>query len=84
MILACIAGLRNFGLAYAVIFMLHDDDTNPYPAFGPARVFDSGWMMPIVVRNTLATLAICGFWDWFLYFSPLQVTLPVKEHHKLA
>ena len=66
MILACIAGLRNFGLAYAVIFMLHDDDTNPYPAFGPARVFDSGWMMPIVVRNTLATLAICGFWDWFL------------------
>jgi len=74
MVLACVAGLRNFCLAYVVIFMLHDD-ANPYPAFGAARVFDLSWVMPIVVRNTLATLAICGFWDWFLYFSPLQAKL---------
>lgn len=76
MVLACVAGLRNFCLAYVVIFVLHDD-ANPYPAFGAARVFDLSWVMPIVVRNTLATLAICGFWDWFLYFSPLQVTTPL-------
>ena len=23
----------------------------------------------------MATLAICGFWDWFLYFSPLAAKL---------
>ena len=23
----------------------------------------------------MATLAICGFWDWFLYFSPLKEKL---------
>mmetsp|Transcript_18737 Transcript_18737/g.41671 ORF Transcript_18737/g.41671 Transcript_18737/m.41671 type:complete len:264 (-) Transcript_18737:2367-3158(-) len=28
------------------------------------------WMWPIVCRNVLSTICICGFWDWFLYFSP--------------
>merc|ERR1712021_98336 len=36
MVLACVAGLRNFCLAYVVIFMLYDD-ANPYPAFGAAN-----------------------------------------------
>ena len=29
-------------------------------------------MMPIVIRNLIGTLVICGFWDWLLYFSPLK------------
>ena len=28
-----------------------------------------------MLRNLLATLIICGSWDWFLYFSPLQTKL---------
>ena len=28
-----------------------------------------------MLRNLLATLIICGSWDWFLYFSPLQSKL---------
>ena len=79
MILTCVAGLQSFGLAYIVMFVFHDD-TNPYPAFGPARLFNWGWMMSIVVRNSLATLIICGFWDWFLYFSPFQVNFSFKEN----
>ncbi len=30
------------------------------------------WMLPILVRNTIVTLVTCGFWDWFLYYSPLK------------
>ena len=29
------------------------------------------WVAHIFLRNVVATLVICGFWDWFLYFSPL-------------
>ena len=29
-------------------------------------------MIPIIVRNLIGTLVICGFWDWLLYFSPLK------------
>ena len=46
-----------------------------YPAFGPAAEFSVGWMSHILFRNVIATLLICGFWDWFLYFSPLQAKL---------
>ena len=35
------------------------------------------WMLHILARNLLATWVICGFWDWFLYFSPIQ-----KKLHK--
>ena len=44
-----------------------------YPAFGPGKDFSMDWMLLIVGRNLIATWIICGFWDWFLYFSPLQV-----------
>ena len=81
-LLACAAGLRNFVLAYATVFLLHNDK-NPYPAFGPARELDLGWMVPIVVRNTIATWVICGFWDWFLYFSPMQVTVLPNRNESL-
>ena len=33
------------------------------------------WVAHIFLRNVVATLAICGFWDWFLYFSPLAAKL---------
>ena len=32
-------------------------------------------MSHILLRNLLASLVICGSWDWFLYFSPLQSKL---------
>jgi len=71
---ATIAGFRNFVLAYACIYMLYDDE-NPYPAFGPAKELKLSWMMPIIIRDLIATAVICGFWDWFLYFSPAKEKL---------
>ena len=32
-------------------------------------------MSHILLRNVIACLLICGGWDWFLYFSPLQAKL---------
>ena len=32
-------------------------------------------MSHILLRNVVATLLICGGWDWFLYFSPLAAKL---------
>jgi hypothetical protein len=29
-------------------------------------------MQHIFLRNVIVTLVACGFWDWFLYFSPLK------------
>ena len=71
---AAIAGFRNFVLAYACIYMLYDEE-NPYPAFGPAKELKLSWMMPIIIRDLIATAVICGFWDWFLYFSPAKEKL---------
>ena len=78
MVIALSAGLRSFGLAYATIYFLHDEK-NPYPAFGGANELRMEWMWPIILRNTIATLVICGFWDWFLYFSPMQVTSTLES-----
>ena len=51
----------------------HCSHVQVYPAFGPGKEFHLDWMALIVARNLIATWVICGFWDWFLYFSPLQV-----------
>ena len=54
---------------------LNTSVTQVYPAFGPGKDFTLDWMLLIVARNLVATWIICGFWDWFLYFSPLQVRI---------
>lgn len=67
--------LRNFFLAYVCIYTFYDDETSPYPAFGPGKTLRLSWMLPILARNLIGTWIICGFWDWFLYFSPLKAKL---------
>ena len=64
------AALRSFTLAYLAIYGLYDG--YDYPAFGGGKNMKWSWMKPILVRNTIVTLVTCGFWDWFLYFSPLK------------
>eukprot|EP00939_MAST-03C_sp_MAST-3C-sp1_P000763 g763.t1 len=67
--------MRAFGLAIVCIYVLFPDET--YPAFGAAKTFRKEWILPILFRNLVATWTICGFWDWFLYFSPMA-----KKLHK--
>jgi sterol desaturase/sphingolipid hydroxylase (fatty acid hydroxylase superfamily) len=69
--------LRAIILAYAVIYWLPSSmhGATGYPAFGGAETFSTAWIMPIVIRNIVATWLICGFWDWFLYFGPLKEML---------
>merc|ERR1711892_317092 len=43
---------------------------------GLPRIWSSQ-VLHILARNLIATWVICGFWDWFLYFSPIQ-----KKLHK--
>jgi sterol desaturase/sphingolipid hydroxylase (fatty acid hydroxylase superfamily) len=64
--------LRSCLMAYVCIYFLFDGETGPnaYPAFRPNLRFELAWMLPILVRNMLLAWTICGFWDWFLYFSP--------------
>ena len=72
---------RSWTLAYLCIYYLPGKFGLVYPAFGPARDWEAGWMFHILARNLLATWAICGFWDWFLYFSPLQAKLHKYKGH---
>jgi len=72
---AMAAATRNFGLAWLCIFYLPALYGQEYPAFGPGATLSFDWMWPILARNLLATWLICGFWDWFLYFSPLKAKL---------
>ncbi len=37
-----------------------------------ARTFELDWMWPLMARNLIGTLLLCGVWDWMLYFSPLK------------
>jgi sterol desaturase/sphingolipid hydroxylase (fatty acid hydroxylase superfamily) len=62
------AASRSYLLALLCMYYVTDD----YPAFGRARTLSWDWMWPILLRNLLAAWIICGFWDWFLYFSPLK------------
>jgi len=66
------AALRSWGLAYLAIFHLPGLFGMEYPGFGPAKEFKWNWMFHILARDLIATWLICGFWDWFLYFSPLK------------
>jgi len=72
---AMAAAARSWTLAYLCIYYLPKQFGMIYPAFGPAKEFSPGWIFHILARNLLATWIICGFWDWFLYFSPLQQKL---------
>eukprot|EP00438_Fugacium_kawagutii_P014725 Skav202449 [mRNA] locus=scaffold149:47400:50961:+ [translate_table: standard] len=68
-----VASLRSFLLGYLAITAT-DSPLHPkeYPAYGAASVWSFQWMWPILLRNLLATWIICGFWDWFLYLSPMK------------
>ena len=81
------SALRSFILAYVAIYWLYDDNQYPAFGRGKTprimvhwnkhclftgKNLNWEWMQPILVRNVIATLVICGFWDWFLYFSPLK------------
>jgi len=37
-----------------------------------ASSFALDWMWPLMARNLIGTLLLCGVWDWILYFSPLK------------
>jgi len=69
---AMAAAARSWLLAYLAIFHLPTVFGQEYPAFGAGRVFSADWILLILGRNLVATWLICGFWDWFLYFSPLR------------
>ncbi|CAE7711908.1 unnamed protein product, partial [Symbiodinium pilosum] len=64
---------RAFLLAYVAIYTVYEGED--YPAFHRGATFSFDWMWPILLRNLLATWIICGFWDWFLYLSPLKESL---------
>lgn len=75
--------LRAFLLSYIVVYYVSPwlQPEGVYPALGSANSFSTSWMMPVLLRNILATWIICGFWDWFLYFSPWKSRLaPYKKN----
>jgi sterol desaturase/sphingolipid hydroxylase (fatty acid hydroxylase superfamily) len=79
----CAAALRSCLQAYAAMYLLFDGESgsNAYPAFRQGLRFDIAWMLPILLRNLLAAWIICGFWDWYLYFSPMSRSL---HKHKMT
>jgi len=71
---ACVAAVRAWLMAYAVVYYLSPkvQPSGVYPAFdGVATTFELSWMLPIFIRNLVATWIIAGGWDYLLYFSPL-------------
>merc|ERR1711962_258072 len=77
----CLGSIRSFLFAYLIVFYIHGDD---YPAFGAATTLSWSWMWPLLVRNILSAWAVCGFWDWLMYLSPLAARFkPFKIYPKL-
>lgn len=72
-----IGAFRAFVMACGIIYWLSPiiQPAGRYPALGGAESFSMSWILPIVVTNVVSTWIICGFWDWFLYYSPLKETL---------
>ena len=66
---AIFSSLRNIGLSYFLVFYAHLGGL--YPALSrESETFHWSWAKWIIFRNILGTVFICGFWEWFLYFSP--------------
>merc|ERR1711936_127232 len=77
----CLGSIRSYLVAYVIVFYIHGDD---YPAFGAATTLSWSWMWPLLVRNILSAWAVCGFWDWLMYLSPLAARFkPFKINPKL-
>jgi len=72
---AFIAASRSVALAALCIYYQPLLQGREYAAFGDAKNWSLDWVLPIFIRNVVATWIICGFWDWFLYFSPLREKL---------
>eukprot|EP01010_Urceolus_cornutus_P000047 NODE_1006_length_1171_cov_348.942959_g728_i1.p1 GENE.NODE_1006_length_1171_cov_348.942959_g728_i1~~NODE_1006_length_1171_cov_348.942959_g728_i1.p1 ORF type:complete len:331 (+),score=18.09 NODE_1006_length_1171_cov_348.942959_g728_i1:61-1053(+) len=70
---AAMASTRSFLCALICISLF----PSKYPAFGDAAELSIRWMWPVIIRNILSAWIICGFWDWWLLFSPLA-----KKLHK--
>ncbi|XP_023337634.1 putative Delta(7)-sterol-C5(6)-desaturase 2 [Eurytemora carolleeae] len=71
--MAFLASARSWMMAYACMYYLPEKcGLEAYPGFGPGRVYSLDWVSHILIRNIVGTWIICGFWDWFLYFSPLK------------
>ena len=61
---------RSFAMAYFCVYVIHGgEDGFGYPAFGAAKTYSLDWILPLLLRNLLATWLIAGSWDYFLYFS---------------
>merc|ERR1712032_9685 len=81
----CLGSIRSFLLAYLAVFYIHGGPNGEgYPAFGAAATFSWSWIWPLLLRNMAAAWAICGFWDWLMYLSPLAPRFkPFKIYPKL-
>merc|ERR1712013_956859 len=64
-----VASYRAAILAWATIYM------GDYPGYREAREVAPTWVGKIFLRNIVFTLVVCGFWDWWLYFSPMKERL---------
>ena len=75
------SSVRSILFACFAIYVIHGGDgPDGYPAFGRAKEWDIWWMLPILVRNLIATWVICGGWDYILYYSRLA---PYFKPYKL-
>merc|ERR1712037_882581 len=81
----CLGSIRSFLLAYLAVFYIHGGANGEgYPAFGAAATLSWSWLWPLLLRNMVAAWAICGFWDWLMYLSPLAHRFkPFKIYPKL-
>ena len=68
-----VAATRSFVLAILCVFYVYGTGASAYPGTlgGAAATWSWSWMWPILARDLVGTWVVCGFWDWFLYFSPL-------------
>ena len=67
-----VGGFRSYLISLVCIYYIYPNES--YPGLtDEGKSFTISWMGPIIVRNIIGTIVICGFWDWFLYFSPLKV-----------
>ena len=75
------SSVRSVLMACFAIYVVHGGDgPDGYAAFGRAKEWSLWWMVPILVRNIVATWVICGGWDYILYFSRLA---PYFKPYKL-
>lgn len=69
-------------IAMAALCWHFTDFAGAAAGWSAGLAFPGGWVWRVVLRDLFLMVAVCGTWDWLLYYSPLKRNLSPHKYNK--